>query len=410
MKEVTEKQLEEKTRYVCDEIKHVIETFGPRTPGAKGEFEALKYMEENLKEHVDATEVEDFRVAPKAFMGFQTVVAIIALVSIVSYWFIPLLALLLSTCSLVIFYLQFIIYKEILDPFFPKLISHNLIATKKPRGEVKRMLIINGHVDASYEFRMSYANPYFHRAFIMGGLSCLLFVILASLLNTVFNGALRWNLGYDSLWGKIGIVILCCSPVVFPIMFWYRYSVVSPGANDNLTACFVTLAIAKLFSEEGVELEHTELKYVITGSEEAGLRGSRDYGRRHGHEANDLETACIVIETLHDMDDFMIFNSDLNGTVKLDARVATLLQKASEQAGFPVKIDNFPFGGGASDAASFQKSGIPSGFIAAMNHLPPRYYHTRLDNWDNLRPDVIKLGLKIVLKAVEIFDKEGLGE
>ncbi|MHA1680378.1 MAG: M28 family peptidase [Promethearchaeota archaeon] len=65
---------------------------------------------------------------------------------------------------------------------------------------------------------------------------------------------------------------------------------------------------------------------------------------------------------------------------------------------------------GASDAASFQKFGIPSGFIAAMNHLPPRYYHTRLDNWDNLRPDAIKLGLKIVLKAVEIFDKEGLGE
>jgi hypothetical protein len=48
--------------------------------------------------------------------------------------------------ALFVTYFEFLVYKEFLDGIHKKVNAHNLVATRKPRGEVKRRIIISGHI------------------------------------------------------------------------------------------------------------------------------------------------------------------------------------------------------------------------------------------------------------------------
>ena len=43
-----------------------------------------------------------------------------------------------------------------------------------------------------------------------------------------------------------------------------------------------------------------------------------------------------------------------------------------------------------------------------MNPDPPRYYHTRLDTPENMRPECITVGIEVMCEALCMYDKEGL--
>jgi hypothetical protein len=43
-----------------------------------------------------------------------------------------------------------------------------------------------------------------------------------------------------------------------------------------------------------------------------------------------------------------------------------------------------------------------------MDPTPPRYYHTRLDNYDLLEPETLKVGTQILFETACLYDKEGL--
>lgn len=42
------------------------------------------------------------------------------------------------------------------------------------------------------------------------------------------------------------------------------------GANDNLTGCFISMAVVKYMQHHDIRFENTEVWVVLTGSEEAG--------------------------------------------------------------------------------------------------------------------------------------------
>ncbi|MHA1370352.1 MAG: M20/M25/M40 family metallo-hydrolase [Promethearchaeota archaeon] len=406
---ISDSDLKELSDYVVDRIKYIIEEFGPRPPGSVGENKAQDFMKKELESFgMDRVLVDEFKVAPKAFMGFMIVAAAIDLCAIVFYWFFPIIGFFLSLLAFFSFYFEFAIYKKFLDWAFPKKISKNVIGIKKVKsGNPARRLIINGHADASYEFRWNYKDPKLYLLFAIVGIVGSVIVLAISTVNAIFN--YNWSSGYYSLWGFLGLILVGLSPFIIPVLFFYNYSVVAPGANDNLTGAFAAMAIAKYISEKNIELENTEIWFVITGSEEAGLRGAKDFAKKHAKELASIPTACIVIETLHDLKEMTIMETDLNGNVKLDPQVTRLLVNAAEKAGKKISVKKFPFGGGSSDAAAFQQGGIPSGFLESMGGPPlPRYYHTRLDNWDNLKKDAIEWGIKIVYQALMLYEENGL--
>lgn len=81
---------------------------------------------------------------------------------------------------------------------------------------------------------------------------------------------------------------------------WNEKRVVD-GANDNLTGCYMGIAILKALKDEGIELENTEVGVILTGSEEAGLRGSKAWCEAHQGEFQDVPTFIVSYDTIHDL-------------------------------------------------------------------------------------------------------------
>ncbi len=396
---------EKYSKYAVDQIKTVIDTYGPRPPGSKAESDAALYIQGEMEKYTDEVKSEPFKLAPKAFMGFIPLVCIFLIASIVFYWIYPLVGLLLTGISALITVLEFLLYKQAVDWLFPKATSHNVIGIKRPSGEVKRYLMVGGHIDSAFEWTFNKSGkPIVIRITIISAIGGLFFALIANLLRVIFT----WNepVTLNSFWGIVGIVLVCFIPVAINFIRFSNFKVVSPGANDNLSGVFSSIAVAKLMKDKGISLKNTEVWFFQTGSEEAGLRGAKAYVKAHAEELKTIEKLYLGIDTLRDLEFMAVYNKDLNGTVALDERGARLLKEAASKAGHDLDYASVFLG--SSDAAAFMQGGVPSILLAAQDPAPLNYYHTRFDTVDNLNENAIKEGIKVVLAAVQLYDEKGL--
>ena len=205
------------------------------------------------------------------------------------------------------------------------------------------------------------------------------------------------------------IAIAGFAPVYIGLFFFFNFLHIVDGANDNLTGTLISVAVLKYLAERDIHFEDTEVAALITGAEESGLRGAKAFVRRNRVvlKSPDTETVFVAIETIRDEDFFTTYNRDMNGLVKLDKRAVALLDRASAQ----VCGKSFPHGSvfpGATDAAAFAQARIPAVALVGMNPRPSTYYHTRLDTAENLSVPCIQKAFDVSLKALELFDKEGL--
>lgn len=402
----------EMTNYTMREIKKVCNEIGPRESGEESERKAQAYVAESMKNVADSVEVEDFELHPKAFMGWVLVDVVMMMISSVLFLFsrlsfaadyqtpLTVAALVLSSLSLLFMVFEFLLYKPILDPFFPKRKTCNVICTRKPKGEVKKRIIFSGHIDSAYEW------TYTH----LGG-GKLLTAVIALAFGSVFVHFVLDIIGLCNIpqWLDTTIMVIgivCTFPIILGAFFvnWKR---VVPGANDNLTGVFASMAVLRYMEANDIRFENTEVVAVSMACEEAGLRGAKAFAKKHANE-DDVETVFVATDTLRDFDFMGVYNKDMSGTVKLDARAAAMLKKASEIAGYNLDYANVFFG--SSDAAAIQQGGMNAVALAAMDPEPARYYHTRGDTADNLDPKTIEAGVDILLETAFLFDSEGLKE
>ena len=168
------------------------------------------------------------------------------------------------------------------------------------------------------------------------------------------------------------------------------------------------MAVMQYLVDNDIRFENTEVISISMSSEEAGLRGAKAFAKAHAKEYADsgVETIAICTDTLRDFDDMGIYNKDMTGTVKLDAKVAGLVKEASNIAGLNLPYANVFFG--SSDAAALAQGGMKACCLAAMDPTPARYYHTRLDTADNLDKRTIAAGVNTLLEAAFLFDEKGL--
>ena len=188
------------------------------------------------------------------------------------------------------------------------------------------------------------------------------------------------------------------------LYFMENYHLVVDGANDNLTGCYMGIAVLKYLKDEGIELENTEVGVVLTGSEEIGLRGSKAWVEAHKNDFKDVPTFIYAFDTINDPKYLMANYRDLNGTVKSDAEVADLFVEAAQAVGVPCQKGWIPPLGGAVDAAAFTQGGFRAAGITGLNHKLERYYHTRLDTYTNMNKDGIANCFAATVKTLEMFD------
>ena len=98
------------------------------------------------------------------------------------------------------------------------------------------------------------------------------------------------------------------------------------GSLDNCREGFL-----EGLKEEGIEFENTEVGVILTGSEEAGLRGAKAWCAAHKGEFDDVPTFIFSYDTIHDPKYLMTNYRDLNGTVKADKDVSDLFMEAAKE-------------------------------------------------------------------------------
>ena len=403
----------ETLKYMTDGIKEVCEKFKNRAPGTQSERDAQAFFKKELEKYSDEVIMEDFDLHPGAFMGFIPVAAIFGILSVAFFWlakyaaWLSIVSTALMLLGVLMFVIEFFLYREFVDVFFPKKVSRNVYAVRKPTGEVKRRIIFGGHTDAAYEWTYTYHGGIKALVPVIGGAIIGMFIVfgvsIAQMIKTFMNGFVAPEL--VGVWKVLGIVLLCLIPFFVAIIFFINWKMVVDGANDNLSANYIAMAVLKDMADNDERFENTEVCCLLAGSEEAGLRGSRAFARKHKQEMLDTETVFIAMDTMREIDQLQIYNIGCTGSVHSSKAVGDLIREAGLNCGIDMpRAQLYP---GAIDSDAFTQEGLEAAGFCGVNHDPKKYYHTREDSWDNISPECIELSLKICKECAELYDKKG---
>ena len=407
--------------YILGGIRHVCETFKRRLPGTQSERDAQAFFEQELKSYSDHVRMQDFTLHPGAFMGWIPIA--------ISLWFLALPLFLLSRGSVamavagavlvllavLIALFQFLFYREFIDFLFPKRVSRNVYATRAPSGELKRRIIFGGHTDVAHEWLFSYLGGVKALAPVMGGAIAAILVGLAANVANAAHTIAAHIAGYSEFPSKFEggwliwtIALLVLAIPAFCMYFFVNYRKVCDGANDNLSANYIAMAVLKEMHDAGVRFEHTEVGCLLSGSEEAGLRGAKAFAKMNMEELSDpkIETVFIALDTMREVEELRVCNFGCTGTVKNDLAVGDLIHSAAKSCGIDMPgTEIYP---GAIDAEAFSRLGLRASGFTGVSHEAKRYYHTREDTADNVDVDCIALSLNICKEAARIFDEKGM--
>lgn len=410
--------IKENVDYTVKEITNVIKKYGPRESGNEACFDAEKHLKKELDQFCDETHFEEYQMAPKAFLHFTKLVSaaiILGFVICLALVFTNVISFFIAQCvfgiivaiGLFITAMEFLMYKRFMDPLYKKVTGHNLVATRKPRGEVKKRIVISGHIDSAYEWRHIYYLKDKGMGPLMGGtiggaFISLIIAIVAVIANFVDMGAFGdFMLNYSYYIHIITVLFM------ITLFLFVDFSTISPGANDNLTGTYAAVCALRMLDMAGVEFENTEVVAMITDGEEAGLRGAKAFAKDHFDEytSQGVETAVLCVDTLTDLEYLNVYSKDMTGTVKHDEAFSKLVLDSAKEAGYDsAEFANVFFG--SSDAAAFTQAGMTATCLAAMDPAPADYYHNRRDSYDRLVPEAIETGYKVVLASILNFDSK----
>lgn len=414
--------IDENVDYTVKEITNVIKKYGPRESGNENCLAAEKHIKKEMDTYCDETRFESYKMAPKAFLHWTklvsaaiflavTVSAALVFTSVITFFTAQCIVGGVVFAGLFITVMEFLMYKQFMDVFYKKVEGHNLLGVRKPRGEVKRRIIISGHIDAAYEWRhILYGKKFPLMTICMGGTiggAIISFVlsIVAIIANFVNMGAFGSFMCDYSFYFHFFTALMMVTLFLF-----VDFKTISPGANDNLTGTYAAACALRMLDMAGVDFENTEVCAMITDGEEAGLRGCKQWAKDHYDEYmnSGVETAILCVDTLTDLEYLNVYNRDMTGTVKHNQRFSQLVMDSAKEAGHDdLKFANVFFG--SSDAAAFTQAGITATCLAAMDPSPADYYHNRRDSYDRLVPEAIKTGYEVILSTIFNFDENGLG-
>lgn len=397
----------EAAEYMVIEITHICKDFEKRDPGSKGEQQACEYMADVLKNECgcERADVESFKENPGSFFGWIYFTITFVLAAVAISFFYPLVSIILIVVGLLIVFMQFGLYKKFIDRFFPEKTGHNVTAVKSCKGEVKRRIFFNGHPDAAWEWPVNYklGGVGFEGHAVICGIGAVYYLVISIML-VAKNGLEYVSFDADETLGLLRLIGLVFVPFLIGLYWMWNENRVVDGANDNLSGCYMGIAILKALKEEGIEFENTEVGVILTGSEEAGLRGAKAWCAAHKGEFDDVPTFIFSYDTIHDPKYLMTNYRDLNGTVKADKDVSDLFMEAAKELDISCKKGWVPPLGGATDSAAFAQAGFRATGVTGLNHKLEDYYHTRRDTYDNMNEQGLADCFAISVKALEMFD------
>lgn len=390
--------------YMYNLVRKVMDEIGPREACEENEKKLGRLLVDEWKPICDRVSVERFTCAPTAFLGFFPYMVTAYLAGVVFYWVCPPLSfafVLLCDCM---FFFEMVRYREFLDPLFPKKEGENIVGVIRPRGEVKRRVVVSGHLDSAYEFNLWY---FFKQAAI----PIMVIAVVAALILTGGSLAksIAWFMGSADakVYTIVGVVCAALYPFMGLFFFFHTYNPV-PGAMDDMTGVAVTAGVGKYLHEakEKGEFfpENTEVVLFGCAAEEAGLRGSKRFVSKHREELKAIPSYGLFLDGIYDEKFLAVITREIDPGAKHSPELIKMAQDVAKGNEWKMKRSIIPLG--ATDAAPFSKSGIPSTCLLCQDTrgLAPNY-HTRLDTIDRVRPESMSVVLQLVIEMIERIDK-----
>jgi len=375
-------------------IKEVCDEIGPRFGTTESELKAGLKIKGILESWTDEVVMEDFECHPRAFLDFTRVAFIVAVIgTILFYWF-PLISFFLYLYALSIYGLEQMFLKEYVDFLFPKRTGSNVIGKLKPVKEPKQIVIVSGHHDSAFEFPLfeKFKSNFRYVAYLTAGLIFLSAII--SLVKFILD-----ILGIASL---MITLILFIVPILALIMMAYlalniHSKNVILGANDNLSAVAVVLALAEHFSTR--KLQNIELWCISFACEEC-MRGSKRFVKRHLDELKDSKT--INMDMIGE-GTVSIISSEPYFTAWHSKELAKEFQESTKRANLEMPIKVLKFGG--SDAANFSKKKLEAISIFGLTPKDhPSTWHEMADTPEIIDEKLLENTLKAIIQYLEDLD------
>jgi peptidase M28-like protein len=169
---------------------------------------------------------------------------------------------------------------------------------------------------------------------------------------------------------------------------------VVPGANDNLSAVGVLLAVARSLAER--PLSGVRVLLISTGSEESFSEGMQAFGRRHFPELDRTQTEFLCLECLGGPTLIVL---EAEGMLKMrhyPPAMRESLAQAAAAAGVPITRGIRTVA--ATDAIIALRAGYPTATLASVTEAKlPLNYH-----WPSDRPDA--LHWETIEQAIAVCD------
>jgi hypothetical protein len=257
--------------------------------------------------------------------------------------------------------------------------SANVVATVAPRGELRHRVCICGHMDSTRSGLM------FHPG-VVAHLAALVQVPAVSAALTA-AGPLIGRLPLGRSLRKAALAGLVFSLGMIAERELRGEDV--PGASDNASGSAVAAQLVAECAE--TPLEHTEVRLLITGCEEAGMLGSQAYMRRHAERAS--ATTFLNFDTVGgDVPLTYILNEGSGVSRPASPRLVAMLERivadkpelglraAKRTPGLP------------TDATPALARGYEAITVLAQGRTIPNY-HWPTDTFENIEPRTVAAAL-----------------
>jgi Zn-dependent M28 family amino/carboxypeptidase len=167
---------------------------------------------------------------------------------------------------------------------------------------------------------------------------------------------------------------------------------VVPGANDNLSAVGVLLAVAQ--SLEQNPISDVRVLLISTGSEESFSEGMQAFGRRHFSDLDPRQTEFLCLECLGGPTLIVL---EAEGMLKMrhyPPAMREALAQAAARAGVPITRGIRTVA--ATDAIIALRAGYPTVTLASVTNAKlPLNYHWPTDQPDNLHWETIEQAIEV---------------
>ncbi|MBM4424312.1 MAG: M28 family peptidase [Chloroflexi bacterium] len=370
-------------------VEHLTNTIGPRGSATPEEKKAHEYCKQVLEGLGYEAHWEEFYSPVSGWHPFALALGLVTLADVL---FVALrqtpnaqmgaaAAALIGLFAVVSFFLQITHRENPLRWFLPMAKSQNVWAAAKPRGEVKRRIVVVGHVD-THRTALAMQSPALWQVFQI--LTTASSVINIALVGLFIYGIVSPEPILRVIAMYLGLVLIV--GLVFTLQPDFTPFV--KGGNDNATGAAAVLALAERLKRE--PLTNTEVFLVNTGCEEVHHYGMADWIKRHAADARDAD--YLVLDNIGGK------NSQLNYVTEESILLPyksdpKLVQIAETVAKEDAELAAQPFVYRGLDSELSTCAHLGQRTLGLLNFDPktkmPPHFHTAHDDFDNVDPALL---------------------